>query len=316
MRRGNRMKKMLFLLLLALLLPCSVLAEEELGKDSGGMNGKSQMKKKQAGHPYSLVWVVSDSKKGRLVYQVEQQEGKLFVERSKDGKKTEICVHPDLQQDFAACVRECDLEGWTDFPKAKKSDVPDTCYVRLGFANGRKSLTFRLESLSALSEGQLARYQKAEKTFFAFIDGVLHCAEEALRQQKSVPAVTDFFIVLSGMCTRETYEVYRRLDRQGFVSVARTASGHGNPYVREAVADDAWMADFARLLDKYSVPAWNGFRGQDMDVLDGDSFSMHVSYAGGKKVHASGYMQFPDGFREFCKELDVLFDRLGVSNKY
>ena len=306
------MKKLLFLLLLVILLPCSVPAEEQ-GNGAAGMNGKEQMKKAEVGRPDSLVWIVSDKKNGTLVYEVAEHDGKLLVERSKDGKKTEIFVHPDLYRDFAACVRECGLEGWTDFPRAKTPGGQDSCCVELGFAGDRDPLIFRTGSLSALSDGQLARYKKAEKAFFAFVDTVLQRAGEAQKSQKSVPAVTEFFIVFSGMSSNEAYEVYRRLDRQGFVSVARTATGHGNPYVREAVADDAWMADLASLLDKYNVPGWNGFKGQDQDVMDGDDFSMHVSYAGDKKVQASGYSKFPDGFGGFCKELDALFDRLGIS---
>lgn len=305
------MKKLLFLLLLVMLLPCSVPAEEP--GNGGGMSGKEQMEKAESGQPDSLVWMVSDKKNGTIIYEVGQQDGKLLVERTKDRKKTEIFVHPVLYKDFVACVRECGLEGWTDFPKANKPGGPAACSVTLGFADDRESLTFRLGSLSALSDGQLARYKKAEKTFFAFVDAVLLRAEEAQKAQKSVPAVEEFFIVFSGMCSKESYEVYRRLDRQGFVSVARTATGHGSPYVREAVAGDAWMEDLASLLDKYNVPGWNGFKGQDQDVMDGDDFSMHVSCAGGKRVQASGYSKFPDGFGAFCKELDGLFDRLGIS---
>ncbi len=307
------MKKLLCLLLLVMLLPCSMPAEGAPGTGGVRMNGKEQMKNAESGQPDSLVWMVSDKKNGTLAYEVAEQDGKLLVERTRDGKKTEICVHPGLYKDFAACVRECGLEGWTDFPKVNKTDGPAACSVTLGFADDKDPLSFRLGSLSALSDGQLARYKKAEKTFFAFVDAVLHRAEAAQKVQKTVPAVTEFFIVFSGMSRQEAYEVYRRLDRQGFVSVVRTATGHGSPHVREAVADDAWMADLARLLEKYNVPGWNGFRGQDQDVLDGDEFSMHVSYNGGKKMQASGYMQFPDGFGAFCKELDGLFDRLGIS---
>lgn len=304
------MKKLLFLLLLVMLLPCNVPAENARGKDGRCMSGQSEMKKIQAGQPHSLVWVVSDSKNGTISYEVAMQDGKLFVERSKGGKKTGIYVHPDLLQDFAACVRECRLEEWADFLEVKKSAGRAGCYVELGFADKRAPVTFRTGDLSALSDEQLARYKKAEKAFFSFADAVLARAEKA---QSTVPAITEFFMVLSGPCSNEVYEVYSRLDKTGFVPVARTESGYGTPSVREAAAADAWIAEFARLLDKYQVTGWNGFSESDKDVLDGDSFSMHVSYAGGQKVQASGYMKFPDNFAGFRTDVKGLFDRLGLT---
>ncbi len=302
------MKKLLFLLLLVMLLPCSVQAEG--ARDVSGMSGQSEMKKIQAGQPDSLVWVVSGSKNGTLSYEVALQDGKLLVERSKGGKRTTVYVHPDLLQDFAACVRECSLEDWADFPEVKKSAGRAGCYVELGFAGEREPLTFRIGDLSALSDEQLARYKKAEKAFFAFADAVFARAGKA---QDTVPAITEFFMVLSGMCSNEVYEVYCRLDSTGFVPVARTAMGHGSQYVREAAAGDAWMADLVRLLDSCHVTGWNGFSESDQDVLDGDSFSMHVTYAGGQKVQASGYMKFPDNFAGFRTGVKGLFDRLGLT---
>ncbi len=64
------------------------------------------------------------------------------------------------------------------------------------------------------------------------------------------------------------------------------------------------------VLNKYDVIKWNGFSKSDHDVLDGDSFSMHFTYNDGKRVSASGYMMWPENYREVQKELDSIFKEI------
>ena len=64
------------------------------------------------------------------------------------------------------------------------------------------------------------------------------------------------------------------------------------------------------VLNKYNVLKWNGFSGSDKYVLDGDSFSIHFTYNDEKRVSASGYMMWPDNYREVKDELDSIFKEL------
>lgn len=64
------------------------------------------------------------------------------------------------------------------------------------------------------------------------------------------------------------------------------------------------------ILNKYKVYKWNGFDKTDKDVLDGDSFSLNLSMENGKSIGASGYMAWPDNYREVKAELSTFFEGL------
>lgn len=61
------------------------------------------------------------------------------------------------------------------------------------------------------------------------------------------------------------------------------------------------------VLNKYNVLGWNRFNKSDKGVLDGDSFSIHFTYNDEKRISASGYMMWPENYREVQKELDNIF---------
>ena len=61
------------------------------------------------------------------------------------------------------------------------------------------------------------------------------------------------------------------------------------------------------LLKKYHVNKWNGFHKTDQNVLDGNSFSLNIYFKNGTSISASGYMIYPDNYREVCNELDNIF---------
>lgn len=64
------------------------------------------------------------------------------------------------------------------------------------------------------------------------------------------------------------------------------------------------------ILNKYKVYKWNGFDKTDKDVLDGDSFSLNLDMENGKSVVASGYMAWPDNYKEVKTELSTFFEGL------
>ena len=66
---------------------------------------------------------------------------------------------------------------------------------------------------------------------------------------------------------------------------------------RRAAVSAAQYARLCALADELGLKNWDGFSGTDPNVLDGDGFGVHIVYAGGAKVDASGYMRFPQGYR-------------------
>lgn len=65
-----------------------------------------------------------------------------------------------------------------------------------------------------------------------------------------------------------------------------------------------------KVFNKYEVAKWNKFNESDKNVLDGDSFSLSVTYNDNKHIKASGYMMFPENYGKVCEELDNIFNKL------
>ena len=61
------------------------------------------------------------------------------------------------------------------------------------------------------------------------------------------------------------------------------------------------------VLNQYNVAKWDGFRGNDPYVLDGDSFSMTLTLKDGTDISASGYMEWPNNYSNVRNELDNIF---------
>ena len=60
-------------------------------------------------------------------------------------------------------------------------------------------------------------------------------------------------------------------------------------------------------LKKYNVNKWNGFNKSDKYVLDGDSFSLYITFLDNTKLIASGYMMYPKNYNEVQNVLDKIF---------
>ena len=67
------------------------------------------------------------------------------------------------------------------------------------------------------------------------------------------------------------------------------------------------------ILMKYDVGKWNGFNKSNHGVLDGDSFSLYVRFSNEKTIDASGYMSWPENYRNVRDEMDELF--MNIYNK-
>ncbi len=76
---------------------------------------------------------------------------------------------------------------------------------------------------------------------------------------------------------------------------------------KEIVVDKNKMLELENLLKKHQVGKWNGFDKSDQGVLDGDSFSLSIMMDNGNRINASGYMMWPEGYRNFIADIDEFF---------
>ena len=75
-------------------------------------------------------------------------------------------------------------------------------------------------------------------------------------------------------------------------------------------AQPEFMHKLTETANAYNVGSYDGFDKADKRVLDGDSFSLAIKTSGGQEVKASGYMKYPENFREAMTAITLPFDEI------
>ena len=75
---------------------------------------------------------------------------------------------------------------------------------------------------------------------------------------------------------------------------------------QEVELDKKTMNKIIDILNKYDVVNWDGFNKTDNNVLDGNNFHINLTIQDNKNVSASGYMMYPDNYKDVKKELDKI----------
>lgn len=71
--------------------------------------------------------------------------------------------------------------------------------------------------------------------------------------------------------------------------------------------------ELLRVVEEYGLASWDGFHGSDPNVLDGEGFSLEVSFSDGTHVYASGDNSFPDGYYRAAGAIVDVFEREEMS---
>ncbi|MBO4601032.1 MAG: hypothetical protein J5634_02225 [Bacilli bacterium] len=74
--------------------------------------------------------------------------------------------------------------------------------------------------------------------------------------------------------------------------------------------NDKDMDKFENMLNRYHILSWKGFKKSDPYVLDGNSFSFHLRYNDDEKLSASGYMMYPNHYKEFQSHFEDYVDTI------
>lgn len=82
----------------------------------------------------------------------------------------------------------------------------------------------------------------------------------------------------------------------------------------EVEVEESLKDQLKEILIKYDVSKWDGFSKADHNVLDGDDFSFNVHFSNDTSISASGYMMWPNNYRNVVNELDSIF--MNIYNKY
>ena len=71
--------------------------------------------------------------------------------------------------------------------------------------------------------------------------------------------------------------------------------------------DESFVRELEAVLNAQNIGAWNGFNKTDDGVMDGNGFHLNIYMNDGTSVSASGYMKWPDGYREASAAIAALF---------
>lgn len=91
---------------------------------------------------------------------------------------------------------------------------------------------------------------------------------------------------------------------------------------QEVELDKKTMNKIIDILNKYDVVNWDGFNKTNNNVLDGNNFHINLTIRDNKNVSASGYMMYPDNYKDVKKELDKILGgfykmnvKININNK-
>ena len=85
-------------------------------------------------------------------------------------------------------------------------------------------------------------------------------------------------------------------------------NGYSEEEAKTYELDSKSIDDILNVLNKYEVSKWNGFQKYDQNVLDGDDFDFSLTTKDDKYIRATGYMMWPEHYREVKNELKEIFD--------
>ena len=74
--------------------------------------------------------------------------------------------------------------------------------------------------------------------------------------------------------------------------------------------DQSWVDTLNRIITRYGMMGWDGFRGSAPGLRDGTQFCVEFTLVDGTGVRASGYGDFPDGYGDASRDIDAHFLQL------
>lgn len=78
------------------------------------------------------------------------------------------------------------------------------------------------------------------------------------------------------------------------------------------ISDPELLSVMSGIIDSHNVRKWDGFSKTNPHVLDGEGFSLELSYSDGKTVRAYGNNSYPDGYRAFYDEFQLFVVSYGI----
>lgn len=114
-----------------------------------------------------------------------------------------------------------------------------------------------------------------------------------------------------GNYTNASYSYDVELENGKYFAIYKADGVSEEDAFKKEISKDT-VLELEKILNEYKIYKWDGFNKSDEDVLDGYSFSLNYWNQNKEDIHASGYMMYPNNYREFRSAIinfyNVLFE--------
>ena len=119
--------------------------------------------------------------------------------------------------------------------------------------------------------------------------------------------LNSFYLTYSNGYAANSYTRYKLSIIDGLYTVEIKPYGEHEDNTYKTTVDNSFINKLTAILKKYEVNKWNGFKESNQNVLDGDSFSLSINFSNNKSINASGYMVWPNNYRNVTSDISKLF---------
>ena len=239
-----------------------------------------------------------------ISYDFDVEDGITTLARRKDGRRMSHALYPGFADELTELVRTSGLEKHHGFLE-RTDDSKRTFSLSVTYDTRQRIEIIGHSGTGGTPEG----FREALAPLLKAMDEALEPSHAAKPLPPTKLAALSFRV--SGMVIGEDIRLYERMDKGGPVLVLSRAVGYSPDSRKEALLDAAQLAELEALLEKNGVRSWDGFKGRPcMDVLDGEGFSLSVSFRDGAVINASGENKFPADYRSFRNDLRLFADNI------
>ncbi len=243
-------------------------------------------------------------RKDKKVYyslSVEEDMVRLSRDDWQGGYMTEY-VSADLLPKLDALLKEYTLDTWHGFKGAEYDYKAQSAFeLHVQFDTVQKIIA---KGNSDKSGGTPANFAEVDTKLRALLDNALGGDNPVMLSDEELGNVREFSYSSSGMSMDSfiTYRIYHRRDADGPHVILRRQRGLRQK-AAEVILDTAALQGIETCIRDLNLLEWNGFRGNNKYVLDGEGFGLSVKFADGTEINASGSNAFP---KEYGKRMDGL----------
>ena len=148
--------------------------------------------------------------------------------------------------------------------------------------------------------------------YFIIICALFVCAcSKEVEEKVKLENTTHFRFYYSVGNYIDAYVVYTldlNDDNKYIVSFKDDGVKEEDKLTREVGKDEVLKLE--EIFNKYYIYEWDGYSKADQDVLDGNSFSLNYKNADKISISASGYMMYPERYRDFKEEIIYFYHNL------